>query len=145
MADIFERLKVGIVCETLEETFAVAKEFVGVIGTDCSIALSGDLGTGKTAFVKGLGKALSISQTIKSPSFNICCVYDVPDGRKFVHIDAYRFTNPELFEDLLIDEIAPSPRIVCVEWAEMAQGYFEPDYWLELDIKNGAHIIKLRE
>ena len=45
----------------------------------------------------------------------------------------------------MIDEIAPSPRIVCVEWAEMAQGYFEPDYWLELDIKNGAHIIKLRE
>ncbi len=142
MADIFKRLKNGIVCNTLEQTFAVAEEFAGAIGEDCAIALSGDLGTGKTAFVKGLGRALGIRQTIKSPSFNICCVYDIPDGRKLVHIDAYRFSDGAQFEDLLIDEIAPSPRIVCVEWAEIAGEYFEPDYWLKFDIRQNAHIIK---
>ncbi len=143
MADILKRLENGIVCETLEQTFAVAREFVGAIKKDCAIALSGDLGTGKTTFVKGLGKALGIPQTIKSPSFNICCVYDIPDGRKLVHIDAYRFTEPSQFEDLLIDEIAPSPRIVCVEWAELAGEFFDPDYVLQLDIVANTHVIKM--
>ena len=144
MTDILQRLKNGVVCESLEQTFAIAQEFIGTIEEDCAVALSGDLGTGKTAFVKGVGKALGISQMIKSPSFNICCVYDIPDGRKLVHIDAYRFSSPEQFEDLLIDEIAPSPRVVCLEWPEMADGYFQPDYWLDFDIKENAHTIKLR-
>jgi len=60
-----------------------------------------------------------------------------------VHIDAYRFNDGSQFEDLLIEEIAPEPRVVCVEWAEIVKDYFEPDYWLHFDIVDGAHTIKL--
>ena len=143
MADIFEKLRNGVVCQDLEQTYAVAKELASTICNDCALALSGDLGTGKTAFVKGLALAFGIEQTVKSPSFNICCVYNIPDGRTLVHIDAYRFNDGSQFEDLLIEEIAPEPRVVCVEWAEIVKDYFEPDYWLHFDIVDGAHTIKL--
>lgn len=63
---------------------------------------------------------------------------------KFVHIDAYRLSGAEAFEDLLIDEIAPSPKIVCVEWPEMA-GEAIPDNAVKIRLKilqNGSHFIK---
>ena len=113
-------------------------------GDDFSVALSGGLGAGKTAFVKCLARAKGITQKVKSPSFNICCVYDIPSGGKLVHVDAYRFADGARFEDLLLDEIAPSPRILCVEWAEIVADYFKPDYWLDFDIRGNVHTIKLR-
>ncbi len=144
MSDILERLANGIVCESLESTNAVASSFARIAGDDFSVALSGGLGAGKTAFVKGLARAKGITRKVKSPSFNICCVYDIPSGGKFAHVDAYRFADASRFEDLLLDEIAPSPRILCVEWAEVVADYFKPDYWLDFDIRGNVHTIKLR-
>ena len=143
MSAIIDKLLKGAVCSSLEQTAVLASEFAKVLPEDCTIALSGDLGTGKTAFVKALAKALGITQTVKSPSFNICCVYDIPKGRKLVHIDAYRFTDGSQYESLLVDEIAPSPHIVCIEWAEIVEEYIEPDFWLKFDIQEQAHTIKL--
>lgn len=143
MSAIIEKLLKGAVCSSLEQTAVLACEFSKVLPDDCVIALSGDLGTGKTAFVKALAQSLGVAQTVKSPSFNICCVYDIPDGRKLVHIDAYRFTDGAQYEDLLVDEIAPSPHIVCIEWAEIVEEYIEPDFWLKLDIQDNAHTVKL--
>ena len=142
--DILQQLRGTVVCRSLEETSAVARAFLGVLGREGAVALSGDLGTGKTAFVKELAKHLGIRQTVKSPSFNVCCIYDIPDGGRLVHIDAYRFTDPSQYESLLVDEIAPEPRIVCVEWPELAEGYFKPVYWLDFDIRGEAHTITLR-
>lgn len=143
--DNLQQLKNGVKCASLADTAHWAGLFLQAANSrDFSLALNGDLGTGKTTFVKALAKSLGIEQTVKSPSFNICCIYDIPDGGKLVHIDAYRLSEPGQFDDLLIDEIAPSPRILCVEWAENVRGAFEPDYVLDLDIIDGAHTIKMR-
>lgn len=141
---IIQELRLGVACGSLEDTARVAESFLRECGRDFSLGLNGDLGTGKTAFVKALAKALGIKQTVKSPSFNVCCMYDIPGGGKLVHVDAYRFSSAHEFENLLLDEIAPSPRILCVEWAQNAEGVFEPDYTLDLDIVNGVHTLKLR-
>jgi len=142
--DNLQQLKNGVKCASLADTAHWAWLFLQAANSrDFSLALNGDLGTGKTTFVKALAKSLGIAQTVKSPSFNICCIYDIPDGGKLVHIDAYRLSEPGQFDDLLIDEIAPSPRILCVEWAENVRGAFEPDYVLDLDIIDGAHTIKM--
>ena len=143
--DNFQQLKDGVKCASLADTAYWAEQFLlSANSRDFSVALNGDLGTGKTTFVKALAKSLGITQTVKSPSFNICCIYDIPDGGKLVHIDAYRLSEPSQFDDLLIDEIAPSPRILCVEWAENVRGAFEPDYIFDLDIIDGTHTIKMR-
>lgn len=116
-----DRLRGGLETSSAAEAADFAAAFAASFPPDFALTLSGDLGTGKTNFAKGLARGLGITETVKSPSFNICCIYDIPDGRKFVHIDAYRLSSPEAFDDLLIDEIAPSPRILCIEWPEAVE------------------------
>ncbi|MDY6068752.1 MAG: tRNA (adenosine(37)-N6)-threonylcarbamoyltransferase complex ATPase subunit type 1 TsaE [Opitutales bacterium] len=113
--DAKEELKKGFISDSLEDTERVAAAFALQIEKDAFITLSGDLGAGKTAFVRAIAKALGVKAQVKSPSFNICNIY--PEG--LVHIDAYRIKGSFDPSDFLIDELAATPTIICVEWPEM--------------------------
>lgn len=139
-----DRLRGGLETSSAAEAADFAAAFAASFPPDFALTLSGDLGTGKTNFAKGLARGLGITETVKSPSFNICCIYDIPDGRKFVHIDAYRLSSPEAFDDLLIDEIAPSPRILCIEWPEAVEAALPHiDARLKLSSDGTTHAVKL--
>lgn len=139
-----DRLRGGLATSSAAEAADFAAAFAASFPPDFALTLSGDLGTGKTNFAKGLARGLGITETVKSPSFNICCIYDIPDGRKFVHIDAYRLSSPEAFDDLLIDEIAPSPRILCIEWPEAVEAALPHiDARLKLSSGGATHTVKL--
>ena len=85
------------------------------------IALEGELGAGKTVFVKGFAKALGIKSKIKSPTFVLMKKYKVPQGTNLYHLDCYRVGNhkdlkiPELKEIL---DMSHNHDIVLIEWAE---------------------------
>lgn len=82
------------------------------------IGLSGDLGSGKTAFTKGLAKFLGIEQNITSPTFVIEKVYR-GDDCQLVHIDAYRLTSEADLEAIGFTElIADQNNIIVIEWPE---------------------------
>lgn len=139
-----DRLRGGLETSSAAEAADFAAAFAASFPPDFALTLSGDLGTGKTNFAKGLARGLGITETVKSPSFNICCIYDIPDGRKFVHIDAYRLSSPEAFDDLLIDEIAPSPRILCIEWPEAVEAALPHiDARLKLSSDGTTHAVRL--
>jgi tRNA threonylcarbamoyladenosine biosynthesis protein TsaE len=83
----------------------------------CTIALIGDLGTGKTTFAKSLVSMLGYPQDlIRSPSFNIVNTYRMEKNTIF-HIDTYRVTAQELYE-IGFFEFFSSDSIVIIEWAE---------------------------
>ena len=82
------------------------------------IELVGDLGGGKTAFVKVLGKALGIKKTIVSPTFTIHQSYEIPDGGNLEHFDLYRLSDDEIVGNELKDALNSNGAIVCVEWAK---------------------------
>jgi tRNA threonylcarbamoyl adenosine modification protein YjeE len=89
------------------------------------VLLEGDLGTGKTAFTKGIGRGLKVSQTINSPTFTILKEYS---GRlPFYHFDLYRIERPEEFSWLGFDDYFAGDGVCVVEWAERAEsaGYDE--------------------
>lgn len=139
-----DRLRGGLETSSAAEAADFAAAFAASFPPDFALTLSGDLGTGKTNFAKGLARGLGITETVKSPSFNICCIYDISDGRKFVHIDAYRLSSPEAFDDLLIDEIAPSPRILCIEWPEAVEAALPHiDARLKLSSDGTTHTVRL--
>lgn len=139
-----DRLRGGLETSSAAEAADFAAAFAASFPPDFALTLSGDLGTGKTNFAKGLARGLGITETVKSPSFNICCIYDIPDGRKFVHIDAYRLSSPEAFDDLLIDEIAPSPRILCIEWPEAVEAALPHiDARLKFSSDGTTHTVRL--
>ncbi len=85
------------------------------------VGLSGHLGSGKTAFVKVLGKSLGITEEITSPTFVIMKIYPIkhPNWKRLVHIDAYRLEKREELEVLDWENIiADRNNLVLIEWPE---------------------------
>ncbi len=120
-------IEADFLSKSAEQTRLFAVDFAKKLSPDSFIAFSGDLGVGKTTFVKGLAEGLGVSAKIKSPSFNIMSVYESSSGVTLVHIDAYRLSSAEDFDNLLVDEIAQSPRCVCVEWWSNVAECVPPD------------------
>ena len=85
------------------------------------IGLEGDLGGGKTTFLKGFAKGLRIKQKILSPTFIILKKFQVSSFkfRWFYHIDCYRIERPKEILNLGFKEIISDPKnIICIEWAD---------------------------
>ena len=140
-------LRAGFKSSAAADAAEFAAEFAKTLPKDAIITLSGDLGTGKTNFVKGIAKGLGVAEKVKSPSYNVYSIYTLPDGRKFLHMDAYRLSSPMALEELCLDEVAPSPRVLCVEWPEACRHKAEADYLprraslrIALRLAKGAHI-----
>jgi tRNA threonylcarbamoyladenosine biosynthesis protein TsaE len=103
---------------SVQETEEIAAELSASLhGGEC-IALNGNLGAGKTQFVRGLLKGLGgPSRAVSSPTFVLLNVY--PGGRLTVyHLDAYRVGGADDFEAIGFSELFEQGGIVVVEWAE---------------------------
>lgn len=86
-------------------------------GGEC-IELVGDVGAGKTTFVKGLAQGLEIDEDIQSPSFTISRVYAARDGLSLQHYDFYRLSEPGVMSYELAESLADPKAITVIEWAE---------------------------
>ena len=137
----------GIVSEGPRDTMEAAATLAESLGFCGTVALSGDLGAGKTVFAKGLAEAMGVAGPVKSPSYNVCLTYEGGRGN-FVHVDAYRLNGPEDFDALLIDELVPPPRLLCVEWPGVVAGALPDDaVFIEISMLAGSQkrlIRKLR-
>lgn len=111
-----------------EEMSAEAARFALTLAprTDSAtvVALSGDLGAGKTAFVKGTAKALGVTEHVTSPTFVIMKIYPLHGAfKRLVHIDAYRLKGEHHLKVLGWDELLADPtNLIFVEWPEEAGG-----------------------
>lgn len=82
--------------------------------------LSGELGSGKTQFSKGLARGLSIKELVKSPTFTILNEYNYKLGAragKFIHIDTWRIEDLNDLETIGLDEYLIANNIIAIEWA----------------------------
>jgi tRNA threonylcarbamoyladenosine biosynthesis protein TsaE len=89
------------------------------------VALSGNLGAGKTTFTQALGKKLGILETIQSPTYVLMRSYPIVYSHftMFIHIDAYRLETPEEFKTLKPETFLATPEnLVCIEWPEKTEG-----------------------
>ena len=82
------------------------------------IELIGDVGAGKTTFVRGLAKSLGIQEPITSPSFTISKSYALPDGGRLIHYDFYRLSDPGLMTDDLAESLQDPQNIIVLEWSD---------------------------
>ena len=99
------------------ETAAVGRELAASLAAGSVVLLFGDLGAGKTAFVRGLAEGLGIpADAVSSPTFTL--VQEYRGGRlPLFHVDLYRLDDPREIEDLGLDDIA-SDGVTAIEWAE---------------------------
>jgi len=104
------------------------------------IALSGDLGAGKTAFTQELGKCLGVTEKIISPTFTIMKSYPLERQRfaNLIHIDAYRLEDENEAKPLCLNEVfGKGNNIICVEWPERIRSFLPSHtYWFEIEINS---------
>ena len=122
------------ISHSLEETAIIAAEWLESISMTKDhdkatvIGLSGNLGAGKTAFVKCVAKTMGITEEVTSPTFVIMKIYDIAIHRgstsmsrwkRLVHIDAYRLDKAQELEALKFEGLAADPaNLILVEWPE---------------------------
>lgn len=100
-----------------EETFRLGEMTGGKLKPGAVICLDGDLGAGKTVFVKGVAKGLGITDTVCSPTFTILQEYR--DGRMpLYHFDVYRIEDPEEMYEIGFDEYLYGEGVCLIEWAK---------------------------
>ena len=99
------------------ETEALGEQFGRAARRGLVIALSGDLGAGKTQFVRGLARGLGISGRVHSPTFTL--VNEYGGGRlKLFHLDLYRLETAEQILSAGIEEYLQPDGVSVIEWAE---------------------------
>ena len=111
---------------SVEQTESVAADLARTLrGGEC-VALHGDLGAGKTQFVRGLVRGLGGNpRAVSSPTFVLLNVYDA--GRLTVyHLDAYRVSGAEDFEAIGFTELLDQGGVVVVEWAQRVTDLLPP-------------------
>ena len=125
----------SFLCKNLDETDLLAKKFAEQINKDgCFVCLFGDIGAGKTAFVKCVAKHLGVTQKVTSPSFVILNEYH--DGKiPIFHFDLYRLENERVSTIINeLEEYAKDGNLTFAEWAEFSQGEIPLDR-LEINIE----------
>jgi tRNA threonylcarbamoyladenosine biosynthesis protein TsaE len=102
---------------SLEEINSVANELLAQ-NPEKVILFNGEMGAGKTTFIKALSKALGVQNATSSPTFSLVNEYETTDGQVLYHFDVYRIKNEIEALDMGIDEYLHSGNYCFIEWAE---------------------------
>lgn len=113
------------------ETVMLAENIESEKFENMVICLTGDLGSGKTVFVKAFANALGVDEPITSPTFNI--IKEYPNGElPLYHMDVYRIND--VSEDLGIEDYYDKGGVTIIEWADMIKDKL-PDERLDIKIR----------
>lgn len=126
---------------SFEEIDAVAGEILSRVCASPAdgakvLAITGDLGTGKTSLMQGIGRVLNVTEPVLSPTFVILKSYaaSLEGVTRFVHIDAYRVEDAEELRVLGFDAILKEKgTLIAIEWAERVKDLLPKDaLWITL-------------
>ena len=132
-----------------EETFQLGADFSARIHPGDVIAFYGELGAGKTEFIKGVCEGLKVEEIVSSPTYTIVNQYMGGDRRRrhieIYHVDLYRVENAaELVEMGIYELLSDNVSIKLIEWAENAEAILPAErydiYFATLDEENSRRI-----
>lgn len=127
---------------TVEQTREWGKQLGARLRGGDVIALTGDLGAGKTAFVQGVGESLEVIDYMTSPTFTLQQEYTgqlkgtgIETGAKIrlIHMDLYRLQHPEEVEVIGVEDAFVEDAVCLIEWPAIAEDYL-PDNRLDVEI-----------
>ncbi len=111
--------------ETKKIAVKIFNQFKKELENKCLIfALQGQLGAGKTQFIKGMGQNLGIKENITSPTYILLKEYNFQQGMLY-HIDTWRMGTAEELKDLGFVKMIKPGNVICIEWLEKVKSYLE--------------------
>jgi tRNA threonylcarbamoyladenosine biosynthesis protein TsaE len=126
-----------VTTQSEDETAAVGRDLAATLSAGDVLLLYGDLGAGKTAFVRGLAEGLNIPRDeVTSPTFTL--IQEYRGGRlPLFHVDLYRIEDPREFDELGLDEIAEDG-VLAIEWAERFPARLKPSRYVSVHIQHAG-------
>ena len=116
--------------ENLKETLNLGERLSHKLNTQSIVLLKGPIGAGKTSFVKGIAKGLSISEDITSPTFALSHHY-ISGKIPLIHLDLYRLSNSNSAKEVFFseeEEALQSKAILVIEWPELIEPIIK-NFW----------------
>jgi tRNA threonylcarbamoyladenosine biosynthesis protein TsaE len=130
-----------------EQTEALGAQLLGATppaGAPCRIVeLSGELGSGKSTFARGVLRALGVSGPVRSPSYTLLETYELPGNFTAIHLDLYRLRDPGELEHLGLSDYFLPGHLWLIEWPERGAGRLpSPDLRFQFSFAEGSHRIQ---
>lgn len=127
---------------TEKETATLAKKITRGLNGGEVILLQGELGAGKTTFVRGLAQAFGIKERIKSPTFVLMHHHKIKNAKfkinNFVHCDAYRVKRARELKDIgLLDWLGRPDTVTIVEWGEKIKPLLKGRRYMVIRFRHG--------
>ena len=122
----------------LENIDKAAAQFLESIDSASVLAFHGEMGAGKTTFIKAVCKQLGVTDAISSPTYSIINQYRTAEGKTVYHLDLYRLKDQsELIEAGILDTL-DSGNLCLIEWPALAKPFLGNDV-LNVDIELGQN------
>ena len=120
---------IDIIVKTPEECMDIGEKISSKLKPGDILSLEGELGAGKTTFVKGILKGLNYKYEVTSPTFTLINEYET--DVKVIHIDFYRENDTKRWEVIGLDEYLYSDSIIILEWGNLVKDLL-PDYMISI-------------
>jgi tRNA threonylcarbamoyladenosine biosynthesis protein TsaE len=118
---------------SVSQTKKYAASLALSLSPGCTLILTGDLGAGKTTFVKALARSIGVRSVVTSPTFTLLKEYK---GKiDLFHLDLYRIRTIEEIHELALEDIYGADGITVIEWGDKLTSLL-PDDYIEIEIKN---------
>lgn len=111
-----------------------AQQFIRLFDRYSVFAFYGNMGAGKTTFIKAICEILGVKESVNSPTFSIINEYEAADGRILYHFDCYRINKLQEAMDLGAEDYFYSGKICFIEWPEKIEELL-PDFTVKVNIK----------
>lgn len=134
-----------VICKNIDDLHEVSVKLLTKYPLRKIFAFYGELGSGKTTFIKTICKSLRVADIVNSPTFAIINVYKASDGENIYHFDFYRLKSIEEVFDIGYEDYFYSGSYCLIEWPEKIENLL-PDHaikvYIEVNKSDGSRIIK---
>ena len=110
-----------ITIENINQIDKAAKEFLNLTGNDKIFLFKGEMGSGKTTFIKAICSELGVNEEVTSPTFAIVNEYETTNRQQIYHFDLYRIDKIDELLDIGFEEYLNSDALIFIEWPELAE------------------------